>query len=112
MILLAQVQQVPHLRGLARQASFVVIGNPHETAGIAKRQRTKEQRVHHSEYGRARPDPESDDQNGKGRETGIPPQRPQSYNEYPGRDYPIAAARDRFYAISRLCLGRGTPAKG
>ncbi len=76
LILLAQIQQMPHLRGLAGQAvGLIVIGQPDQLAGIAKRQRTQQQRVHHAEDGGTGADAEADNQNRKGSETGIAPQR-------------------------------------
>src|SRR5258708_2057447 len=70
-IAFAQVEKMPHLRGLARETAGVVIGNPHQAIGIVEGQGTKKQSVHNAKDSGACPDAESDDENGEGREAGV-----------------------------------------
>src|SRR5882724_263375 len=72
LIALAQVQQVPDLGSLTREAAGVVVGDPDQPLRLVKRQRTKKNGIDYAEYRRARADTKPDDQNGEGREPGVP----------------------------------------
>src|ERR1700722_20376634 len=65
-----------HLGGLpGESAAGVPVGDPGEPFRLVKRQWAQQQRVHDAEYGRARADTQSDDQDREGGESGIPAQR-------------------------------------
>src|SRR5260370_19895775 len=64
-----------HLCGLAREpAGLVVVGNPHQAAGITEGKRSKEKSVDDAEHRRACAYAESDDENGKCSEPRVTPQ--------------------------------------
>ena len=69
-----QIQHVPDLRGLPRQAGGVVIRDPHEALGVGEGQRAEQQGVDHAEDGRACADPEAGDGDREQGESRIAPQ--------------------------------------
>jgi hypothetical protein len=71
----AQVEHVPDLRRLPRQAARVVVRNPDELFRPGEWQRTKEQRADDAEHRGACTDAQSGNQDDEAREGGIPPQR-------------------------------------
>ena len=61
-VALPQVQQMPDLSGLARQAVGVVVGDPDETLGLMERQGAKQESIDHAEYRGTGADAEADNQ--------------------------------------------------
>src|SRR5258708_33471330 len=82
LILLAEVEEVSYLRGLARQiAVFLVIDDPHQAIGIAERKGPNENGIHNAENGGACAHTQSDNENRESGEADIASQRTESISE-------------------------------
>jgi hypothetical protein len=68
-------EQESNLRRLPRQAGRIVVGDPDQLFGVAKRERAEQQCVDDAEDRGARADAEPDDHDGEDGEARVAPQR-------------------------------------